>query len=85
MMLMHIDQARQHEAAAGIDDLIESVGRRHLRSRADRDNVGTVDRDKAIRENISRRIDTNDVPIRDQCSCHARLAVATAFVGAAIR
>jgi hypothetical protein len=71
VVLVHVDEAGQHDCAAGIDHLVERVGLGRLRRRADRRNEGAVDRHIPIRKDIAPGIDGDDVAVGDQCAGHS--------------
>ena len=73
VMLVHIDEAGQHDCTGGIDDLIETVGRRRALARADRGDQRIVDGDKAAGEYRAPRIDCHDVAIFDERARHRLL------------
>ena len=73
VMLVHIDEAGQHDCTGGIDDLIEAAGRGRALARAHRGDLGAVDGDKAAGEYRAPRIDGHDVAILDERSCHRLL------------
>src|SRR4051812_4094947 len=73
VMLVHIDEARQHDSTGGMDDLVETVGRGRALARADRGDQGAVDGDKAAGEYRAPRVDGHDVAILDERSRHRLL------------
>src|SRR4029077_2812508 len=75
VMLVHIDEAGQHDCTGGIDDLIEAAGRGRALAGADGGDLGAVDGDKAAGEHRASRIDGHDVAILDERSRHRSLPV----------
>ena len=71
VMLVHVDEAGQHDCAARVDHLVERVALGRLRRRADCRDAGAVDRDVTIRKDIAPGIDGDDVAVGDQCAGHS--------------
>jgi hypothetical protein len=71
MVLVHVDEAGQHDASARIDHRIEGIGWRGFGLGSQRRYPRAIDRHESAGEDIACGIDTDHVSIRYQYPRHS--------------